>query len=114
NVNYVFPQWFDAFDKKATMQLDIPALGKVREPFQVGSYAYIMLEAYGYTGESRWLDEAAKSLKYVLTEMQYSEINLRYTAHYTEAVDVPVAETFGSGYAVAAAQQLYNLTGDET
>jgi hypothetical protein len=114
NVGYVFPQWFDAFDKKATMQLDIPALGKVREPFQVGSYAYVMLEAYQYTGDSRWLDEAAKSLKYVLTEMQYSEINLRYTAHYQEAVDVPVAETFGNGYAVAAAQQLYNLTGDET
>jgi hypothetical protein len=95
------------------MQLDLPELGKVREPFQVGSYACIMLEAYRCTGDARWLDEAKQSLKYVLTEMQYTEVNRRYTITYTEAVDVPIAETFGSGYAVMAAQQLYNLTGDE-
>jgi hypothetical protein len=113
-VNYVFPQWFDAYDKTPMMQLDLPELGKVREPFQVGSYAYIMLEAYRCTGDTRWLDEAKTSLKYVLTEMQYTEVNRRYTTTFTEAVDVPIAETFGSGYAVAAAQQLYNLTSDDT
>lgn len=112
-VNYVFPQWFDAYEKTPMMQLDLPELGKVREPFQAGSYAYIMLEAYRCTGDQRWLDEAKHSLKYVLNEMQYTEVNRRYTITYTEAVDVPIAETFGSGYAVAAAQQLYNLTGED-
>ncbi|MHB8627022.1 MAG: hypothetical protein ACYDEO_12550 [Aggregatilineales bacterium] len=112
NVNYIFPQWFDAFSKTPMMQLDIPALGKIREPFQVGSYAYIMLEAYALTGEAHWLDEAQKSIKYVLNEMQYREVNSRYVKTFTDAVEVPIAETFGNGYAVAAAQRIYNVTGN--
>ena len=112
-VDYVFPQWFDAFEKTPMVQLDVPELGKVKEPFQAGSYAYIMLEAYALTGETIWFDEARKAVEYLLTDMQYTEVNRRYVKTFTDPVEMPIAETFGNGYAVAAAQRLYLLTGEE-
>jgi len=113
-VDYVFPQWFDAFHKTETIQLDIVALGKVREPFQAGTYAYLMLCAYEMTTEDVYLEEARKSLEYVLHGMEYTVVNRRYTKTYSNPVEIPIAETFGNGYAVAAAQKIYNITGDES
>lgn len=114
NVTYIFPQWFDAYYKIPMIQLDHPDLGKVREPFQVGTYAYMMLLGYEMTGEEVYLDEAKKSLEYVIKDMVYTVVNRRYTRTYSSPVDVPIAETFGNGYAVAAAQKIFNLTGDES
>jgi len=110
NVDYVFPQWFDAYHKIETMQLDIPALGKVREPFQCGTYAYLMLEAHEMTGESRFLNEAKIAVEKVLTDMAFTVINTRYSKTYTDPVEMPIAETFGNGFAIAAAQRIFNLT----
>lgn len=112
-VDYVFPQWFDAYHKVEINQLDIPALGKVREPFQVGTYAYLMLWAYDMCGDERYFEEARRSLRTVLERMSYKVVNRLYQTTYSDPVDFNIAETFGNGYAVAAAQRIYRITGDE-
>lgn len=113
NVNYIFPQWFDPYKKVPIAQQDAPALGIVYEPWQVGTYAYLMTLAYGMTRQSSYLDEARKSMDTLLTDMAYSVTNERYSMTYTDPVDFPITEIFGNGWGIAAGQAVYNLTGDE-
>ena len=110
NVDYVFPQWFDPYRKVPIPQGDIPELGVVREPWQIGTYAYLMCEAYETTGETRYLDEAKHSIRRLFGGMKFTVSNKRYTTRYNDPVDFPITEIFGNAWGVAAAQKLYDRT----
>eukprot|EP01050_Picozoa_sp_SAG11_P001044 SAG11_NODE_42_length_20827_cov_9.289801_5_plen_280_part_00 len=117
---YRFGQFFDPMPpNKAEIQRDQPALGKVREPFQVGTYALVMLRLAELTGNQTYRDEAEAAIQALFGgEMRYTverdvdsngPINQgdsfrNYTLH--DAADFPTTEIFGNSYGVIAAAQL--------
>jgi hypothetical protein len=111
NENYVFGQFFDAINKVAITQQDIPALGVIREPWQTGTYALIMLNAYDLTGDDNYLFEAENSIETLLTSMSFNVNNDYYNITYTDPADFPITELFGNAYGSVAAYKLYQLTG---
>ena len=113
NVDYVFPQWFDPYKKEPIIQNDVPKLGKVREPWQGGTYANLMLAAHQLSGDSKYLDEARQSIETLLTRMRYTEANEAYTRTFDDPADFPITELFGNGYGAVAAYKVYQKTGDE-
>ncbi len=113
NVKYVFPQWFDPYRKIPVVQNDVKALGTVREPWQVGTYAYLMLQAQDLTGEDRFGQEARTSIETLLARMSYRETNAAYDRTYTDPADFPLTELFGQAFGTVAAGRLYERTGDE-
>lgn len=113
NVNYVFSQWFDPYSKQNVIQQDVKELGIVYEPWQNGSYAWLMAKAYEMTGDTTFLEEAKRSLDTLLSgNMTYSVKNTHYEITYTDPVDFPITEIFGNSYGIAAGQKIYELTGD--
>ncbi len=110
--NYVFPQWFDPYKLTPLVQNDVPKLGIVREPWQVGSYAYVMMRAYKISGDRVYRDEAAMSINKLMTSMQYSAANDVYKREYKDAVEFPITELFGPAYGAIAAFDVYKATGD--
>lgn len=113
NVNYIFPQWFDPYKKVPATQADVTKLGDVREPWQVGTYAYLMLSAYEITGDKKYLEEAKTSVDTLLTKMSYTVSNQVYTETYTDPADFPITELFGNSFGIAAAYKIYTITGDK-
>jgi len=113
-VEYLFPQWFDPYTKTAIAQGDHPELGIVYEPWQVGTYSQVMLEAYAISGDGRYLDEAMGAMRRLFAGMSFAVANERYDEHYEDPVDFPVTEIFGNAWGVAAAYSLYRLGGDAT
>ncbi|MHB1463415.1 MAG: hypothetical protein ACYC1M_19175 [Armatimonadota bacterium] len=113
-VDYVFPQWFDPYKLMPVVQNDVPKLGMVREPWQVGSYAYVMMRAYRLSGDSLYRNEAGASIKNLLTAMRYTVKNEIYTREYTNPVEFPLTELFGNAYGAVAAYDVYKATGDNS
>lgn len=110
-VNYVFSVYYDPFTKQPVAFQETPGLGAIREPWSVGSYCYILMRAYEWTGESKYLTEAQTALGALMTTMSYTETNSYYTASYTNPMDMPVMELMGNSYGAVAAAKLFTLTG---
>ena len=112
NVDYVFSQYFDPYKKVAMIQRDVPALGYVREPWSVGSYAYVMIQAYEMTGDKKYLKEATSSIDTIMTSMSYKMNNDIYSVTLSDPIDFPITELFGNAYGIVAAAKLHQITGD--
>lgn len=110
--NYLLPQWFDPYEKKPLIQGDEPDLGMIYEPWQIGTYCYLMGEAYSITGEQRYLLEARAGLDRLFGGMRFTVKNARYEREYTDPVDFPITEIFGNAWGAAAAARVYRWTGD--
>ncbi|MDC0934967.1 hypothetical protein OAS39_01680 [Pirellulales bacterium] len=110
--NYVFPQWYDPARGRATTQKDVPELGVVREPWQVGSYAWVMCQAHRITGDSRYLEEASSAVKSLFAPMKFRVKNQRYDVTYEDPADYPITEVFGNAWGAPACQYLYEATRD--
>ena len=110
--DYVFPQWFNPYKLTPLVQNDVPKLWTVREPWQVGSYAYVMMKAYQISGDRVYRDEAAASINKLMNTMQYSAANEVYKREYKDAVEFPITELFGPAYGAIAAYDVYKATGD--
>ncbi len=108
--DYLLPQWYDPYAKQPARQNDVPRLGVVREPWQLGGYAYAMLQAFDTTGERAWLDEAARGMSRLFERPAYSVENDAYRATYRETADIPVTELFGNAFGAVAAHRLHELT----
>lgn len=113
NVNYVFGQFFDPYKKIAANNTDYKDLADTREPWQVGLYAQLMLYAYDFTEESKYLNEAKTSIETLLTTMKYRMKCQRYDVTYNNPADFPITEICGNAYGVASAYRIYELTGDK-
>lgn len=109
---YLLPQWFDPYKKTPAIQGDEPDLGIIHEPWQIGTYCYLMGEAYAITGDRRYLQEARAGLDRLFGGMTFRVANRRYTREYTDPVDFPITEIFGNAWGVAAAIRVYRWTGD--
>lgn len=124
---YAFGQFFDPVGRHAVQQHDQPALGVVREPWQVGTYALTLLRAHELTGNTTLLAEAEASFEALFNgSMSYTlqrDINSSgpigpedqfVNETISDTADFPITEIEGNGYGVIAAIQLAKLTGDDT
>ncbi|HWB07607.1 MAG TPA: hypothetical protein VG826_00080 [Pirellulales bacterium] len=112
-VEYVFPQWFDPLRLAGITQQDVPELGMVKEPWQTGTYAYLMCKGFEITGSQVFLDEAKQSIEQLLNgKMRYTIENERYRIEYDDPVDFPITEIFGNAWGVAAAEKVHAWTGE--
>jgi hypothetical protein len=111
-VNYLFPQWFDPITKAPLVQGDEPELGIIKEPWQAGSYAWMMCSAHEISGDPRYLTEACSAVDRLFGGMRFRIKNARYDVDYTDPVDFPITEIFGNAWGVAAGMKLHALTGD--
>jgi hypothetical protein len=112
NVNYVFSTYFNPIAGQPLTFYENNGLGTVREPWTVGSHAYVMTRAYELTGDVKYQAEAARSLNALLHTMHYTESNKYYTRTYTEAMDMPPSDLTGNAYGAVAAWKLYQQSGD--
>ncbi|TWU21370.1 hypothetical protein [Bythopirellula polymerisocia] len=110
--DYVFPQWFDPKQRTATDQKDLPELGMVKEPWQLGTYAWIMCRAHEITGDDIYLQEAKAGVETLFTSMQFTVNNERYDITYDDPADFPVTEIFGNSWGAPASLYVFNATGD--
>jgi len=110
-VNYVFSVYYDPFTKQPVAFQENLGLGAIREPWSVGSYSYILVRAYEWTGESKYLAEAQTALDALMSTMSYTESNSYYTATYSNPMEMPVMELMGNSYGAVAAAKLFALTG---
>jgi len=111
-VDFVFPQWFDPYTKQPVVQNDVKSLGVVREPWQAGSYAYLMVQAFEMTGDKEFLAEARRAVEALMERMQFRVRNGIYDRLYTEPAEFPITELFGNAYGIAGAYRLYEQTGE--
>jgi hypothetical protein len=112
DVNYVFSVYYDPFTKLPVAFNESPGLGAIREPWSVGSYSYILVRAYEFTGEARYLAEAQTAMDALMTTMSYTESNSFYNATYSDPMEMPVMELMGNSYGAVAAAKLHRLTND--
>jgi len=115
-VDYCLPQWFDGISKDPLPQNDQPQLGTVREPWQVGSYIYLMTRAYRITGDKRYLDEACHSADTLFETMHFSVTDRKlppYRIDYHEIGEFPVTEPHGLGFGMLGTYHLFEITGRE-
>ncbi len=111
-VDYLFPQWFDPYEKKPIAQGDLPDLGIIREPWQAGSYSYIMCSAYEITGDAKYLTEAKTAVERLFGGMRFTVENQRYRVTYADPTEFPITEIFGNAWGVAACAKLDRWTGE--
>jgi hypothetical protein len=112
HVDYNFPQWFDPYRKVPANQADVPKLKVAHEPWQGGSYAYLMMRAYEFTGERQYLDEARVCIETLLTRMRYRVDNdVRHHA-LDDPAEFPITEIFGHAYGLIGAHKVQQATGD--
>ena len=122
---YAFGQFFDPAGRHAAQQRDQPALGVVREPWQAGTYALVMLRAHELTGNTTLLAEAEAAFEALFSgSMSYTlrrDVNSSgpigpedqfVTETISDTADFPITEIEGNGYGVIAAIELAALTGD--
>lgn len=112
NVDYVLPQWFDPYRKQPMRQNDLPRLGMVREPWQIGTYAYLMMAAYDTTGDAGYLSEARRAVDTLMERMHYRMTNEVYDRTYAEPGEFPITELFGNASGAVAVHRIYEATGD--
>lgn len=111
--NDLLPQWFDPATKRALIQADVPELGVVYEPWQIGTYAWLMCEGYRISGDRGYLDTAGRAIDHVLGgAMNYRVKNTRYDVTYRDPTQFPITEIFGNAWGAAACARLAKLTGD--
>ena len=111
---HLLPQWYDAATKEPLPQADQPDLGVVHEPWQLGSYAWLLTEAAAIDGDPARLAEARTALDRLFAPLAWRVSNARYDATYDDPVDWPVTEIFGSAWGVAACCRLETILGDES
>lgn len=109
---YLFPQWFDPYRKQPAVQNDVKQLGLIREPWQAGAYAHLMVQAFDVTGEREHLAEAQRAIEALMERKEFRVRNEVYDRHYKDAAEFPVTELFGNAYGIAASHQLYEATRD--
>ena len=103
----VLPQWFNPYERVPLPQGDMPELGVVYEPWQFGTYAWLMTEAHAMTGDSAYRDEACRVLDRLLGgTLKFQVANARYTVDYDDPVEFPITEIFGNAWGMAAAARL--------
>ena len=107
---FVFPQWFNPYTKQPAVQNDVKQLGLIREPWQAGAYAHLMLQAFDITAEREYLTEAQRAVETLMERMEFRVKNDIYDRHYKNAAEFPVTELFGNAYGIAAAHRLYEVT----
>jgi hypothetical protein len=112
NVGFVFPQWFDPYLKQPVIQNDMKQLGIVREPWQVGAYARLMMQAFEITGETKYQTEAQQAVEVLMERMKFHVKNDIYDRQYEELAEFPVTELFGNAWGIAAAYRLHEVTGN--
>ena len=110
-VDFVFPQWFDPYQKRPVVQNDVKQLGIVREPWQAGAYAQLMVQAFETTGAPEYRLEAQRAVDALLERMTFRVQNEVYDRQYGDAAEFPVTELFGNAWGVAAAYRLHEATG---
>ncbi len=113
NSGYVLSQWVDPYQKVSTTQRDVPALEIVYEPWQIGTYADVLLKAYDVTGDAAYAEEAKNAVAKVAEEVSYSVSNAIYTKTYRESAEFPITELFGSANGANACYRLFEMTGEE-
>ncbi len=113
NSGYVLSQWVDPYNKISTTQRDVPALGIVYEPWQIGTYADILLKAYDITDNVSYRNEAANAITKVAEEVTYKVSNEVYTKTYSDSADFPITELFGSANGTYACYRLFEMSGEE-
>jgi hypothetical protein len=111
-VGFVFPQWFDPYLKQPVIQNDMKQLGIVREPWQAGAYAHLMMQAFEITGETKYRTEAQQSVEVLMERMKFHVKNDVYDRQYGEPAEFPVTELFGNAWGIAAAHKLHEVTGN--
>lgn len=99
------PQWWDVPQRAPAVQNDVPELGVVREPWQVGAYAEILLRAAGIAREPALETEAARALRAVASGRIAQNPG-------DDPVDFPITELFGNAYGAVAARRLFARTRD--
>lgn len=109
--DYLFPQWVDPYAKTGVIQNDQPELGVVYEPWQAGSYAWLMTSAHELTDDDLYLGEAAAALGRLFSGRPFTVSNERYTRTYADPADFPITEIFGNAWGVAACASLHRRTG---
>ena len=67
HVNYVFPTYYNPVTHEPLPYFEHPELGCVREPWTVGSHAYVMMRAAEVTGDQRYQLEAARAFEHFWT-----------------------------------------------
>lgn len=105
--DYVFPQWFDPYQKTPLIQNDLPVLGVVREPWQGGTYAFLQLQGFTVTGDKRYLAEAQTALETLFERLRFQVKNALYDRTYTDPAQFPLTELFGNAYGTLAAYRLF-------
>ena len=108
--DFVFPQWFDPYQKQPVVQNDVKSLGVIREPWQAGAYAYLMIQAFDITAKKEYLTEAQRAVETLMERMEFRVQNRIYDRHYTDVAAFPLTELFGNAYGIAAAHRLYEET----
>ena len=112
NVDYVFSTYFDPVTRQPLPYYENPGLGAVREPWTVGSHAFVMARAYDLTADSRYRKEASDSLNALLHTMRYTESNKYYNRTYTDPMDMPHSDLTGNAYGAVAAWKLFEQSGN--
>ena len=112
NVNYVFSTYFNPVTREPLPFYENPGLGAVREPWTVGSHAFVMARSYELTGDSRYRKEAVDALHTLFHTMRYTESNKYYNRTYSDPIDMPVSDLTGNAYGAVAAWKLFQQSGD--
>jgi len=112
NVNYIFPQLFNAKDKTPATSIDHPHLGKPHDVWTGGIYAYNMCMAYDITEDSRYLIEAKNAVDKLFESASFTVSNSVFTKKFDDPYEFPVNEVSSAPWGVAASQWLYNKTND--
>lgn len=108
--DFVFPQWFDPYQKQPAVQNDVKHLGLIREPWQAGAYAHLMMQAFAITAEKEYLTEAQRAVETLMERMEFRVQNVIYDRQYKDVAEFPLTELFGNAYGIAAAHRLYEAT----
>ena len=108
----LLPQWYDPVSGEPLVQADQPELGVVREPWQLGSHAWLLTEAAAIDGDARRLEEARSALDRIFAPLEWRVTNDRYDVAYGDPADHPVTEIFGHAWGVAACARLEAIDGD--
>ncbi len=111
--DHLFPQWFDPVTKLPLPQADQPELGVVFEPWQLGSYAWLLTEAHGIDGDPRRIKAAAAALTRLSDPRPWRVANARYDVTYDDPTSFPVTEIFGNAWGIAACCRLRAITGED-
>lgn len=112
HVNYLFATYFNPITHEPMPYVEHPELGCVREPWTVGSHAYVMMRAAEVTGEQRYQLEAERAFDTLLETMHYTESNACYQRAYEHPVEMPSGDLTGNAYGAVAAWKLYEATGN--